>query len=153
MNLSYTLAIHLPERADEIVAEQLARIDNPDRRAEYAFIAPSVSPRVETRDSVFQSLLVAANRRVEPWASSALANLSHRSRERESVKYIRPALEAMPDVQRTGDIFFPTAWARALLSGHTSAEARAEVEAFFAAHPDFPVMLANKIKQQSDHLR
>lgn len=152
IGLSYTLALRLPEKADEVVATQQARITNPDRRKEYAFIAPSVSPRKADRDSVFASLLVAKNRRVEPWASAALSNLNHPVREQESVAYIRPSLEAMREVQRTGDIFFPTAWARALLSGHTSKEARGEVDAFFTAHPDFPEMLSNKIKQQADHL-
>lgn len=152
ISLSYTLAIHLPDKADEIVATQLSRIKNPDRKKEYSFISPSVSPRKAERDSVFASLLIAENRRVEPWASSALANLNHRSREQESIAYIRPALEAMPEVQRTGDIFFPTAWVRSLLSAHTSKEAREEVDAFFTAHPDFPLMLSNKIKQQASHL-
>lgn len=152
IGLSYMLAIHLPEKADKIIATQLSRIQNPDRKKEYQFISPSVSPRKAERDSVFASLLIAGNRRVEPWASSALANLNHRLREQESVAYIRPALEAMPEVQRTGDIFFPTAWVRSLLSAHTSKEAREEVDAFFTAHPDFPLMLSNKIKQQASHL-
>lgn len=152
IGLSYTLALRLPEQADEIVRTQLSRITNPDRKREYMFISPSVSPDKEVRDSVFASLLIAENRRVEPWASAALAYLNHPSRQASAVKYIRPALEAMQEVQRTGDIFFPTSWARALLSGHTSAEARAEVDAFFAAHPDYPPMLANKIRQQADHL-
>lgn len=153
VNLAYSLAIRLPERADEILATQLARIENPDRKREFEFIAPSVSPRKAERDSVFASLLIAENRRIEPWASAALANLNHPLREKESVAYIRPALEALPEVQRTGDIFFPTAWVRALLTGHTSKEAGKEVEAFFADHPDFPKMLSNKIRQQADHLR
>ena len=152
IGLSYMLAMHLPEKADKIIATQLSRIQNPDRKKEYQFISPSVSPRKAERDSVFASLLIAGNRRVEPWASSALANLNHRLREQESVAYIRPALEAMPEVQRTGDIFFPTAWVRSLLSAHTSKEAREEVDAFFTAHPDFPLMLSNKIKQQASHL-
>ena len=107
IGLSYMLAMHLPEKADKIIATQLSRIQNPDRKKEYQFISPSVSPRKAERDSVFASLLIAGNRRVEPWASSALANLNHRLREQESVAYIRPALEAMPEVQRTGDIFSP----------------------------------------------
>lgn len=152
ISMSYTLALRLPEQADEIVNIQQSRITNPDRKREYAFISPSVSPRKEVRDSVFTSLLIAENRRVEPWASAALANLNHRSRQEEAVAYIRPALEKMQEVQRTGDIFFPTAWVRALLSGHTSPAAREEVDAFFAAHPDYPPMLANKIRQQADHL-
>lgn len=152
IDLSYTLALCLPEQADEIVSIQQYRITNPDRKREYTFISPSVSPHKEMRDSVFASLLIADNRRIEPWASAALANLNHCSRQEGAIAYIRPALEAMQEVQRTGDIFFPTAWARALLSGHTSPEARAEVDAFFTANPDYPQMLANKIRQQADHL-
>ena len=78
IGLSYILAIHLPEKADKIIATQLSRIQNPDRKKEYQFISPSVSPRKEERDSVFASLLIAGNRRVEPWASSALAHLNRK---------------------------------------------------------------------------
>lgn len=150
INLSYTLALGMPDQSDAIIAEQRARITNPDRLREYDFISPAVSPDATRRDSVFSALLIAENRRVEPWASSALAFLNDRSREAEAVKYIRPALEAMPEIQRTGDIFFPRSWAAALLGSHHSEAARREVEAFFAAHPDFPVMLGNKIRQQAD---
>lgn len=152
IGMSYALAVRLPEKADELLAVQQARIMNPDRKREYAFVSPSVSPNREVRDSVFASLLNAENRRIEPWASVALSNLNHRLRQKEAVGYIRPALGIMQEVQRTGDIFFPRDWARALLGGHTSVEARKEVDAFFAEHPDFPVMLSNKIRQQADHL-
>ena len=152
ISLSYVLALHLPEQADNIVNTQQSRITNPDRKREYAFISPSVSPHKEVRDSVFASLLIAENRRVEPWASTVLANLNNQLRQKEAITYIRPALEEMQEIQRTGDIFFPTAWARALLSGHILPEARAEVDAFFISNPDYPPMLANKIRQQADHL-
>ena len=152
ISLSYGLAIQMPDKADEIVATQQARIINPDRKRQYAFISPSVSPRKEVRDSVFASLLVAGNRRVEPWASAALSNLNSQLRQKEAVGYIRPALEVLQEVQRTGDIFFPRDWVRALLSGHTSPEAKKEVDDFFATHPDYPVLLSNKIRQQADHL-
>lgn len=152
ISLSYILAIQLPDKADDIVAVQQARITNPDRKRQYAFISPSVSPRKETRDSVFASLLVAENRRVEPWASAALSNLNSPLRQKEAIGYIRPALEVLQEVQRTGDIFFPRNWVRALLSGHTSPEARKEVDDFFAAHPNYPPLLSNKIRQQADHL-
>lgn len=152
INLSYQLAIRLPEKADEIVEEQLKRISNPDRQAEYRFISPSVSPRKEVRDSVFDALLIADNRRIEPWASTALSLLNHRLREKESVEYIRPALDVLQEVQRTGDIFFPTSWLRSLLGGHSSLQARDEVEAFYAEYPDYPEMLLNKVRQQADHL-
>lgn len=152
MNLSYGLALRMPQEATAIVQEQSARITNPDRQAEYRFISPAVSPDSAVRDSLFQALLQAENRRVEPWVGTAMAYLNHRLRERESIYYIRPALEILQEVQRTGDIFFPTAWLRALLNGHTSEEARKEVDQFLQDHPDFPPMLRSKLLQQADHL-
>ena len=122
------------------------------RQAEYRFISPAVSADRAVRDSVFQSLLKAENRRIEPWVSTSLSLLNHRLREQESLEYIRPALELLPEIQRTGDIFFPSAWLRALLSGHKSPEARNEVERFLQESPDFPPMLRNKLLQQSDYL-
>ena len=152
IGLSYQLAMHLPERADEIVEEQLARISNMDRRAEYLFVSPAVSASKAVRDSVFGALLVADNRSVEPWASSALSLLNHRLRQREAIGYIGAGLEVLEEVQQTGDIFFPTGWLRALLSGHTTLEALHEVEAFWEGQRNYPAMLASKVRQQSDHL-
>ena len=153
INLSYLLALHFPEKAKGIATEQLSRISNPDRAEEYKFISPSVSPDPAVRDSVFTSLMEAENRRIEPWASSALGYLNHRLRGEQALKYIRPALEKMKEVQTTGDIFFPRSWAKALLSGHTSTEAGKVVEQFFADNPDYPHMLALKIRQQAWHLK
>lgn len=153
INLSYILALNFPEKAKEIVSEQLSRISNPDRVQEYKFISPSVSPQAAVLDSVFTSLLNPENRRIEPWASSALGYLNHRLRGEHSLKYIRRALEEMEQIQKTGDIFFPRSWAKALLGGHTSKEAGKIVEQFFADNPDYPHMLGLKIKQQGWHLK
>lgn len=152
ISLSYSLAIRLPEQAQEIGARQRKRITNPDRLKEYEFIFPSVSADKAVRDSVFSSLLQAENRRIEPWASSALANLNHSLRQKEAIAYIRPSLDVLKEVQRTGDIFFPTHWLRALLAGHLSVEAKQEVDHFFRDNPDYHPMLTNKIRQQSDYL-
>jgi aminopeptidase N len=152
MSFSYGLAIRLPEQADAITAEQLSRISNPDRQQEYRFISPAVSPDKAKRNSVFHSLSIAENRRIEPWAAAALSWLNHSSRQEEAVVYIRPALDLLEEVQRTGDIFFPTKWVRALLSGHTSPEAKGKIERFFSENPAYPAMLSNKIKQQADFL-
>lgn len=152
IRLSYNLALLCPDKAEEIVKKQLGRISNPDRQAEYRFVSPAVSPDKQVRDSVFKALLNADNRRIEPWVGSAMSLLNHRLREKESIGYIRPALDIMEEIQRTGDIFFPTAWLRSVLSGHTSAEAKEVVDEFWKEHTDFPAMLATKVKQQSDHL-
>lgn len=152
INLSYKLALFLPDRMEEITSVQQSRITNPDRKREYAFIIPSLSVDKPVRDSVFLSLLQPENRRIEPWASTALSFLNHSTRQQEAIAYIRPSLDIIREVQRTGDIFFPTGWLRSLLNGHTSVKALEEVENFFADHPDFSPMLSNKIRQQADHL-
>ena len=153
INLSYILALNFPEKAEHILNKQLQRISNPDRILEYKFISPSVSPQKSVRDSVFNALLQAHNRRIEPWASSALSYLNHPLRGEEALEYIRPALEKMKEVQKTGDIFFPRSWAKALLSGHTSSKAGEIVDQFFTDNPEYPYMLGLKIKQQAWHLR
>lgn len=150
--LSYTLALRFPERAAGIVARQRARITNPDRVAQYDYVSPAVSPDPVVRDSVFRGLLIAENRRIEPWASTVLGLLNHPSREEHSLQYIRPGLEVMEEIQRTGDIFFPRDWASALLGGHRSEAAAGEVDAFWRDHPDYPVLLGSKIRQQADAL-
>ena len=144
-NLAYELALNLPEKHEAIVETQRTRIVNPDRIREFDFVAQALTPDTVAMDALFAALLKAENRRIEPWAEKALTYLNHPLREEYAVKYIRPGLEAMQEVQRTGDIFFPKKWARALLRHHHSDEARREVEAFFAAHPDYPELLKNKI--------
>ena len=147
MNLAYELAIRLPEKYQNIIQTQRNRINNPDRVRQFDFIAQTVTPDTLQMDAFFQSLLKAENRRIEPWAASALAYLNHPLRESYSVKYIRPGLEVLQEVQRTGDIFFPKNWASALLRNHKSKEAYREVQAFFEAHPQYPPLLKNKILQ------
>ena len=147
MTMAYELALHLPEKYESIRDIQRERITNPDRRRQFDFIVQAVTPDTLQMDAFFQSLLKAENRRIEPWAASALAYLNHPLRQPYSVKYIRPGLEVLQEVQRTGDIFFPKNWVSVLLRNHKSKEAYQEVQAFFEAHPEYPSLLKNKILQ------
>ena len=147
MTLAYELALHCPERYESLRDTQRERITNPDRRRQFDFIVQAVAPDTLQMDTFFQSLLRAENRRIEPWAASALAYLNHPLRQSYAVKYIRPGLEVLEEVQRTGDIFFPKNWASALLRNHKSKEAYQEVQAFFEAHPGYSPLLKNKILQ------
>ena len=147
MTLAYELALHCPERYESLRDTQRERITNPDRRRQFDFIVQAVTPDTLQMDAFFQSLMKAENRRIEPWAASALAYLNHPLRQSYAVKYIRPGLEVLEEVQRTGDIFFPKNWASALLRNHKSKEAYQEVQAFFEAHPGYSPLLKNKILQ------
>ena len=152
-NLALELAIRFPERCAGILDTQRQRIDNADRLREFDFVSPAVSPDQAVRDSVFAALLQPENRRHEPWTQSALQYLNHPLRQEESRKYIRPALDALQEVQRTGDIFFPKQWVASTLRGHHSPEADAIVATFLEEHPDYPPLLKNKILQAAAHGR
>ena len=150
MTLAYELAVRYPERYDEIYSTQLERITNADRRNQFEYIMRGTHPDMEVRDALFESLMEPANRRIEPWTATLLGYLNHHLRQQEAVKYIYRGLEEIEEVQRTGDIFFPRNWAGALLGGHTSDEAKAEVERFLSDHSDLNQLLRNKILQAAD---
>lgn len=152
IRMAYELAVRLPEQADSIINRQVERIKNPDRVREFRYIARALNPDLAVRDSLFYSLQKPENRRIEPWTGSVLYYLNHPLRQQQALKYIRPALEVLQEVQRTGDIFFPKNWVSASLRGHYSVAAADSVQAFLHAHPDYPVLLKNKILQSADHL-
>ena len=145
--LAYELALRIPEQGKEILQTQRQRIHNPDRLRQFDFISRAMTADTLKLDSLFRSLLQAENRRIEPWAATTLSYLNHPTRQDYAVKYIRPALEKLTEVQRTGDIFFPRNWVGALLRNHDSEAAYKEVEAFLSVYPDYPPLLKNKILQ------
>ena len=97
---------------------------------------PALSADRATRDAFFASLSDVKNRRREPWVIEGLSYLNHPLRAAESLEHLRPSLDLLVEIQRTGDIFFPKNWVDAVLGGHSSREAVDIVRAFLEAHPD-----------------
>ena len=150
--LAQALAVRGVPDAAAILEAQLERIGNADRRAAFAFAMPALSADPEVRDGFFASLRDAANRAREPWVLTALGFLHHPLRARASERYIRPSLDLLEEIQRTGDIFFPERWLHATLGGHQSARAAAVVERFLADRSDLPPRLRAKALQAADGL-
>ena len=136
----------------EILAAQRDRIDNPDRRAAFEFVMPALSADRAVRDAFFASLRDPANRAREPWVLTALGFLHHPLRARASEAYLRPGLDLLEEVQRTGDVFFPERWLHATLGGHQTAAAAAVVEQYLADRPDLAPRLRAKALQAADGL-
>lgn len=146
MTFAYELSVRLPEKADEILQCQRQRLENPDRQRQFAFISQAVVADDNQRDKFFEKLITdSESRRTEPWARSALYYLNHPCRQAYAVKYLYPSLEVLPEIQRTGDIFFPANWCASLLSGHRSKEANAEVQRYLNDHKEINPLLKNKI--------
>jgi aminopeptidase N len=145
--LAAALAIRESPGWEAVLDSQAVRIQDPDRRARFAFVRPSLSADPAVRESFFTSLLDPANRSREPWVLEGLANLQDHAR-----RFLTPALSELEEIQRTGDIFFPDRWLDASLGGHNTPEAAEEVEAFLSLRPDYPPRLRAKILQATDGL-
>ena len=151
-NLAWVLSMHFPGKALFVLTEQEARLENPDLKARFQFICPAVSADKAVRDSVFQSFARPENREHEPWVQTALFYLNYPEFAASRLNYIEPGLALLPEIQQTGDIFFPQGWVSSLLRGHQSAEAAAIVRRFLTDRPDLPVQLRMKILQSADYL-
>jgi aminopeptidase N len=153
ISLALELAVRGPADWNNLLEQQAGRIQNPDRKARFAFVRPALSPRRADRDLFFASLADVNNRRREPWVLEALSYLHHPLRAAESERYLAESLALLPELQRTGDIFFPKRWLDATLSGHSSARAAGIVRTHLAALPDgYPDRLRRIILSSSDPL-
>ena len=150
--LALALAVREVPAWEEILQTQHDRTQNPDRQARFAFVMPALSADPAVREQAFARLTQVENRRREPWAVESLAYLNHPVRERHARRFIAPALDLLREVQRTGDIFFPTNWSNALLSGHLSPEAAAIVREFLARELDYPQRLRWTVLIAADEL-
>lgn len=150
--LAQLLALRGAPDARQILDRQYEAITNPDRKEQFAFVRPALSPDPAVRDSVFRSLADPRNRHREPWALEALRYLNHPLRADQAQHYLRPGLELLEEVRATGDIFFPKRWLDALLNGHRSAQAAETVRGFLGEHPDYPPRLRAIILQSADGL-
>ena len=150
IDIAQSLAVRLPDDAQDIVELQVARTANPDNLRKLTFIAPSLSADPTVRDEFFASLADEANRTTESWVLAALANLHHPVRTEASERYILPSLELLQEIQVTGDIFFPKRWLDATLSNYNSTSAVTTVRAFLEERPDYSAQLRMKILQAAD---
>ena len=152
INMALELAVRGLPDADAILLTRLERIQNPDRKARFAFVMPALSPDAAVRERAFDRFRSVDHRRREPWVLEAMAYLNHPLREAHARRFVQPALELLREIQRTGDIFFPTRWMDATLSGHRSPEVAKIVRSFLAANPQYPERLRWTILSTSDEV-
>ena len=151
--LALELAVRQVDGWNTILTEQLARIENPDRKARFQFVMPALSADAAVREKWFVALRDVNNRRREPWVLEGLNYLHHPLRAEASKKYVQPSLEMLWEIQKTGDIFFPKRWLDATLGGHSSTEVADTVRAFLKALPgNYPERLRNITLQSADEL-
>jgi len=152
INIALDLAVREIPGWRHVLAFQRDRTLNPDRKARFEFVMPAVSADSAERVQAFQRLRNAGNRSHEPWVLESLAYLNHPLRQEHALRFILPSLELLPEIQRTGDIFFPMRWADAALGGHQSPQAAALVRDFLANQPQLSQRLQWIVLTSADDL-
>ena len=147
--MAYHLAIMRPSEWQLILETQRMRLQTDDERSEFDFISRACNPDELVQQQLFDDLMQVENRRVEPWARTMLALLNDPVREPFSNRYLVPGLDALEEIQRTGDIFFPGYWLSSLLGGHRSDEAREIVKSWIQTHPSLSPALMNKLNENA----
>lgn len=147
------LAMELALRGVDVLDEQEARIKNPDRKARFVFVRPSVSPSLADREALFTRFQQVENRRREAWVLEAMNYIHHPLRAEQVEHLVVPALQLVLEIRNTGDIFFPKRWADAVLGGHQSPATAAAVRAFIdGLPPDYPQRLRWVLEASADPL-
>jgi len=147
------LALRGAVDTEALLDRQAERIVNPDARARFDFTRPALSAEPPVRSRFFSSLLEPENREREPWALRGLGYLHHPLRHPASIEFVGPALDELPEIQRTGDIFFPQRWLGATLGSYNRPEVWAEIDAFVDRTPELPPRLRAKLDQEADGVR
>lgn len=128
--LAQALAVRQVDGWKDVLTTQLERIENADRRGRFQFVMPALSADPREREQWFLSLSDVNNRRREPGVLDGLGYLHHPLRAESSKRYIKPSLDMLWDIQKTGDIFFPNNWLDATLGGDNTKDVADTVRAF-----------------------
>lgn len=153
-NFALELCVRLPESAPSIIAKMKKAIANPDNLRRFDFVSNAVNADRMARDKFFESLLHVENRKQEVWVADALRLLNHPLRAEESREYLAKGLLILPEIQQTGDIFFPKNWVASLLYGHASVDDYAIVSTYLNREgKSISTSLLSKVYQASDLLR
>ena len=149
MEIAYRLAITRPDRRQQILDKERARLTTDELRQEFDFVSRATNPNADARVEVFKSLLKAENRQNEEWVLNTLRLLNSDVFEPQSNVYIVEGLKALPEIQRTTSLAFPSRWAETLIAPHKSAEAKMEIRKFLDSSADFPVNLKNYVYESA----
>lgn len=151
--MAQELAVRGVSDWEGILRDELARIQNPDRKARFEFVMPALSRDPAERERFIARLSDPANRRHEPWVLDGLRYVHHPLRAAQSEQYVLPALRVLPEIQRTGDIFFPKRWCETVLDGHASPATADAVKNFIRQLPaGYPARLRKILLSSADEL-
>ncbi|MGC1619513.1 MAG: M1 family aminopeptidase, partial [Candidatus Acidiferrum sp.] len=146
--LTALIALDDPD-ADALLAAEQKRDPSGDGQ-KYAYMVQAARPDAATKQKYFNDYLHDPSR-PEDWIAQSLGAFNYWNQSQLTLPYLKPALEALPQVKRERKIFFLLGWLNAFVDGQQSLAAQAQVRDFLATAPlDKDLQL--KILEVSDEL-
>jgi aminopeptidase N len=125
------LTAHADPDADKVLAAERDR-DHTGDGLKYAYVAQAARPNAETKTKYFDDYLHNQNR-PEDWVEQSLPAFNYWNESELTAQYLKPALEALPQMKRERKIFFVLAWLSAFIGGQQSAASDAQVHEWLKA--------------------
>jgi aminopeptidase N len=142
------IALHDPE-AEALLATEQKRDSSGDGQ-KYAYMAQAARPESASKQRYFDDYLHDSSR-PEDWIEQSLGPFNYWNESELTLPYLKPALEALPQIKRERKIFFALGWLNAFIGGQQSAAAQAQVHEFLkSATLDKDLQI--KILEVSDEL-
>jgi len=145
-----TLVARAAPSADARLAAE-SRRDSTTEGRRRAFVANAARPDSSTKAAYWERYF-GDQELNEDWVTASLRAFHDPERDEITRRYLVPALDSLPWIQRNRRIFFLGNWVSATLDGQRSASALAAVDDMLRRRPDMPRDLREKILQSRDEL-
>jgi aminopeptidase N len=123
------IALKDPDSDALFAAEQ--KRDNTGDGQKYAYMVQAARPDASTKQRYFNEYLHDPSR-PEDWIEQSLGTFNYWNQSAITLPYLKPALEALPQIKHERKIFFVLAWLNAFIGGQQSAAAKAQVREFLS---------------------
>jgi aminopeptidase N len=121
------IALNDPDAEAVLTAEE--KRDPSGDGKKYAYMAKAAEPKAEIKKAYFDEYLHDASR-PEDWIAQSLGTFNYWNQSELTFPYLRPALDALPQVKRERKIFFLLGWLNAFIDGQQSEAADKQVHDF-----------------------
>jgi aminopeptidase N len=145
-----TLIARSAPNADSRLAAELRRDSTTEGRRR-AFVAGAARPDSATKAAYWTRYFGDRNLN-EDWVTASLRAFNDPEQDALTRRYLVPALDSLPWIQRNRRIFFLGSWVSATLDGQRSAPALEAVDDMLRRRPMLPRDLREKILQSRDEL-
>jgi aminopeptidase N len=142
------IATNDPEAQNIYAAEQ--KRDSTGDGQKYAYMAGAARPEAKTKQQYFDDYLHNPSR-PEDWVEQSLGPFNYWNQSELTLPYLKPALDALPQIKRERKIFFLLGWLSAFIDGQQSEAAQQQVHDFLKNAP-LDKDLRLKILEVSDEL-